>query len=294
MNSKKLLLKIYYPLTILVTLLLSVLGIHWLAPNLYPIIPIALTLLFLLTFIYGEKFLAYNKAWSGTKKDSAADFLQTFIVLPMASKVAELLVPILVFYPISKFSAHFGLIDLSADYGFAVQFIVALLACEFTFYWFHRAAHHIPLLWRFHALHHGAPRVYWLNAGRFHILESFFTSIFYFLPLVFFTPSPEITILIITISSITGFLEHVNIDLKAGWLNFIFNTCQLHRWHHSKVVLESNKNYGKVLIVWDLLFGSYFLPKNREVEEVGIIEDDVPLDFIGQQTYPFKKKTTVG
>ncbi len=184
------------------------------------------------------------------------------------------------------------LINLVAEYGIITQFILALLACELSFYWFHRAVHHLPLLWRFHSLHHGADRVYWLNAGRFHFLESFFTSISYFIPLIFFAPMSEITILIISLSSITGFLEHVNIDIKAGWLNYIFNTCQLHRWHHSKVVLESNKNYGKILIIWDLIFGSYFLPKDREVEEVGIIREDVPIDFKSQQAYPFRKKSS--
>lgn len=55
-----------------------------------------------------------------------------------------------------------------------------------------------------------------------------------------------------------------------------------------------NKNgrtdYGKILVVWDLLFRSYFLPKNRHVGEVGTHENDVPVDFISQAKYPFRKK----
>ena len=185
---------------------------------------------------------------------------------------------------------HVGLIDLRKEYGFIAQLVVALAAGEFCYYWFHRATHTIPVLWRFHAVHHGAKRVYWMNAGRFHFIEIFFGGLAFYIPLAFFQPYPDVTIMIIAFSGITGFLEHINIDFRAGWLNYIFNTAQHHRWHHSKVVKESNTNYGKVLIIWDLLFGTFFLPKDREVEEVGTVADDVPYDFLGQVKYPFTHK----
>ena len=111
----------------------------------------------------------------------------------------------------------------------------------------------------------------------------------YFSPLIFIGSTPEVTVLVLTFSSITGFLEHLNIDFKAGIFNYVFNTAQHHRWHHSKVIIESNKNFGKALIIWDILFGTFYLPKDRDVQEVGIIGRPVSDKFLKQLTYPFEK-----
>jgi len=128
-----------------------------------------------------------------------------------------------------------------------------------------------------------------MNAGRFHLAEAFLSGFAYFLPVLFLAPDPEVAIMVVSISSITGFLEHINVDFEAGWLNYLFSSAQLHRWHHSRIVKESNSNYGKIIVLWDLLFGTYFLPKNRHVEEVGTLENDVPVSFTGQAKYPFRK-----
>ena len=63
-----------------------------------------------------------------------------------------------------------------------------------------------------------------------------------------------------------GFFQHCNIELRYGLLNYIVGSAETHRWHHSRVPRESNANYGNTVIVWDLVFGTWFLPKEREVE----------------------------
>src|SRR5690606_33099298 len=132
------------------------------------------------------------------------------------SKLSELLIPILFYYPIVWMTSAvpFDFNNLIGEFGFLFSFAIALLCCEFFYYWFHRFCHKIPMLWRFHVVHHGAQRVYWINSGRFHLVEAFFSSMIYFLPLVFLGTGPEVIIMVITFSSITGFMEHVNIDFK--------------------------------------------------------------------------------
>lgn len=260
------------------------------AEELYILIPLIITAISVLFIILGERFLTYNPDWAKNVGDLKTDILQTFVTLPAASKLAELLIPLLLYYPILWLSKNSMSIDLIPQHGFFTQFVVALLFCEFAFYWFHRLMHQSNKLWKIHAVHHGAKRVYWVNSGRFHAIEAFLGSFFYFLPLIFFKAYPDITILIITTSAISGFLEHVNIDFKAGPLNYVFNTAEHHRWHHSKVISESNRNYGKVLIIWDLIFGTFFLPKKRQVKDVGITEDEIPNGFIAQLVHPFKRK----
>ena len=53
-------------------------------------------------------------------------------------------------------------------------------------------------------------------------------------------------------------------------------------------ISESNTNYGNNLIVWDIIFGTFFLPKRREVGEIGLLNQDYPEGYIGQVVAPFK------
>ena len=53
------------------------------------------------------------------------------------------------------------------------QLPLALVVAELVEYSFHRLMHEVPWLWRFHATHHSAPRLYWLNAARFHPIDLF-------------------------------------------------------------------------------------------------------------------------
>ena len=65
---------------------------------------------------------------------------------------------------------------------------------------------------------------------------------------------------------------------------------ELHRWHHSRTVRESNANYGQNLIVWDVVFGTRFLPKDREPpEDIGIANlPAFPMTWVAQQLSPFR------
>ncbi len=65
----------------------------------------------------------------------------------------------------------------------AAQLALALVIVEFFQYWGHRLQHETDILWRFHATHHSAPRLYWLNAGRFHFVDIAMNNIALSVPL---------------------------------------------------------------------------------------------------------------
>jgi len=81
------------------------------------------------------------------------------------------------------------------------------------------------------------------------------------LPFMILGVSEEVIGLHFVLYAINGFFQHCNIDLKYGWLNYVVSSSDLHRWHHSRNPEESNHNYGNNIILWDLLFNSFFLPK---------------------------------
>ena len=281
----------FYPIILGLVFLGCYLGLRWFSKAELIYVP-GLCLLFTLPLmITGEFLLMYRKDWDEAKGEFWSDFFSSLVVLPTASKLAEFLIPVLFFYPVIWLVNHDWISLTKYEFSFGVELLLAILASEFFYYWTHRAFHKLKFLWRFHSIHHGAERVYWMNSGRFHFIEAFISGFFYFFPLVILGVSEDVLICVVSISGVTGFVEHINVDFKAGFLNYVFNTAQHHRWHHSIIEKESNRNYGKTLILWDLLFGTFYLPRNKEVEEVGV-DENVPHNVVRQFVYPFRKMPT--
>ena len=94
---------------------------------------------------------------------------------------------------------------------------------------------------------------------------------------------------IIWVSAITayiGILTHCNVDMECGWLNYIFNTPNLHRWHHSTDRAQSNHNYAENMMLWDILLGTFLYKKDSDITEIGIAEK-MPSSFLAQLAVPF-------
>ena len=145
-------------------------------------------------------------------------------------------------------------------------------------------------MWRFHAVHHSAPRLYWLNAGRFHPIDSFMTFAPSYILLVVMGSGEVMLAYFGIITTIHGIFQHANIQLRLGPLNWFFSMAELHRWHHSKTLHEANHNYGQTVSVWDWVFGTRYLPANREPpEEIGIADlPSFPMTWWAQILSPFR------
>ena len=144
------------------------------------------------------------------------------------------------------------------------QLVPALLLGELLEYSVHRSMHEIPWLWRFHAPHHSSPRLYWLNAVRFHPIDALCIGPSKLIPLVLLGADPQVMALVLIFAAVHGSCQHANIPCRIGPLNWIFSMAELHRWHHSPVTQEANHNYGGNLIFWDIVFGTRWLPDDRK------------------------------
>lgn len=171
-----------------------------------------------------------------------------------------------------------------------LQVVLACLAAEFFAYWPHRWMHESDFLWRFHAIHHSARRVYWLNAIRAHPGEHLFRGFISALPLGVLGASPEVLAYVMVVSRVGGLFQHANVDFALGPFARLFSIGELHRWHHSAVRTEADHNYGDTWIVWDWLFGTRYLPAERgaprEVGFAGI--ESYPTTWWGQLVAPFR------
>ncbi|EPE94998.1 hypothetical protein RGCCGE502_27773 (plasmid) [Rhizobium grahamii CCGE 502] len=171
----------------------------------------------------------------------------------------------------------------------ALQVALGLTIAELGLYVAHRAAHEILSLWRFHALHHSVERLWVVNTGRFHIVDSLFKIALSQIPLYLMGAPLPVFLWIGAVTAFIGLLTHCNIDVTTGPLDWVFSTPRLHRWHHSKVLAEGNTNYGENLVLWDQIFGTYFNPARRPPADIGI-SGRVAEGFIGQLVQPFSAK----
>jgi len=170
------------------------------------------------------------------------------------------------------------------------QLPLALVVAELPKYWHHRLQHETDLLWRFHATHHSCPRLYFLNATRFHPVDIAIDGFLGVFALLALGAGEQVYLLFAIVSAVHGYFQHANLRVSVGPLNYVFSMAELHRWHHSPLVRESKHNYGQNVIFWDLVFGTFFWPRDREPpEDVGIPElPAFPMTFWRQLASPLR------
>ena len=174
-----------------------------------------------------------------------------------------------------------------SDLPVPLQALLMLIGADFLRYWMHRAFHRFGPLWRLHAVHHSPHRLYWLNVGRFHPLEKSIQFLADALPFIVLGVSEPVLAVYFVFFAINGFFQHSNCSVRLGPLNYIVSGPELHRWHHSRQQAESDTNFGNNLIVWDILFGTRFLPAGREVGPLGLNNNAYPMSFVAQMKSPF-------
>ena len=237
------------------------------------------------TVTWLEFEIPYERAWHPDRDDIKNDLLFMVTVQMVLPQILTFLVSITLLRYLNGRSV--AMIQLwPHQLPLVVQVAMMLVVAEFFRYWLHVAAHNTQLLWRLHAVHHSPKKLYWLNVGRFHPVEKALQFLLDALPFVLVGVSQEVVAGYFVFYAVNGFFQHSNVDARYGVLNYVVSGAELHRWHHSRLIHESNRNYGNNLIVWDLVFGSWYLPGDRQVGELGLVNRDYPLDFIGQLSAP--------
>ena len=159
---------------------------------------------------------------------------------------------------------------------FIAGFIITLLAYEFVLYWYHRLSHEMGgsvggFLWRTHSIHHLPDKVYLLMHAVFHPLNAIAVSIILQGVLVMAGVDAKSMYLLNTFVGLQGLFSHYNVDIRAGFLNYIFVGTELHRFHHSADMNEA-KNYGQIISIWDIVFGTFVYQAGTLPERLGVSE----------------------
>jgi sterol desaturase/sphingolipid hydroxylase (fatty acid hydroxylase superfamily) len=260
-------------------------------PNAMIVIVIALAYFVLAV---SERIVPWHKSWVRSHGDVRTD-IGLALTNAAISSVLGAAVLVAVALAAAALSEAVGSTLWPTDWPLLAQLALALVVAEFVEYWFHRMMHEVPWMWRFHATHHSAQRLYWLNAARFHPIDLFLIGSLKMAPVAVLGGGLPVLALLNIFSAVHGAYQHSNLPVRIGPLNWIFSMTELHRWHHSKHMHESNHNYGGNLIVWDVLFGTRWLPEDRDPpEEIGMESlPQFPMGFWANLAAPFRWKSVV-
>ena len=148
--------------------------------------------------------------------------------------------------------------------GTPLAVALGYLAITFVFYWWHRARHEVPVLWRWlHQVHHSAARLEVLTSYYKHPLEMLINSMLVsFLLHVLLGLEPASATLVVTIAGVAELLYHCNLR-TPHWIGYLFQRPESHRRHHETG--HHRDNYSD-LPLWDILFGTFDNPRESPRE----------------------------
>jgi sterol desaturase/sphingolipid hydroxylase (fatty acid hydroxylase superfamily) len=177
-----------------------------------------------------------------------------------------------------------------------LRIVAALVVADIGTYWGHRWTHEIPLLWRFHAIHHSAEHVDFLVSTRVHPVDLVFIRLCGLIPLYvlgFAAPVPGgaslVPVGVVLLGMVWGFFVHANVRWRLGPLEWLIATPAFHHWHHSQegpADVNMNKNYAALWPWIDRLFGTLYLPKDKQPAHYGI-DEPMPTSFYDQLVEPY-------
>jgi sterol desaturase/sphingolipid hydroxylase (fatty acid hydroxylase superfamily) len=104
------------------------------------------------------------------------------------------------------------------------------------------------------------------------------------LPLILLA-DPEVAVIKGMVDAVWGMYIHSNIRVRTGRLQFVLNGPEMHRWHHASDVDAYDRNFSTKLAIWDWLFGTAWLPRDRMPSGYGLDAEDFPTTYLMQQFY---------
>ena len=236
-----------------------------------------------------ERLFPFDPAWGMTRRSFGRDLLYVPLVAPVIAG--------------TRAAAGWIALRLAAEHpgplaGAPVWLAapLALLAWDFAQYHLHRFSHEgrgplARFLWRSHLAHHLPDRVYVLMHGVFHPVNAFLNAAILQGVFLALGLSPAAAFAAMLILDLQTLISHFNVDVRAGWFNYLFIGTEAHRAHHSADVSEA-KNYGSVLSLWDGLFGTFRYaagsrPAKLGVEpQAGVLRSEEVLKVLAQPFLP--------
>ncbi len=188
-----------------------------------------------------------------------------------------------------------GLLSLSPiPLPFYLEIILGIVLLDLAIYFQHVCSHKIPLLWRFHKVHHADRDIDVTTGIRFHPVEALLSMVYKCIVILLLGPVTLSVVLFEIILNASAMFNHANVRLPKRIdyiLRSVIVTPDSHRVHHSEIQAETDSNYGFFLSVWDRIFKTYITQPSQGHERmvIGLSEyqTQAPASFAWCLKVPF-------
>ena len=229
----------------------------------------------------GEAWTAARRAAREVRINLALHFIDAVLVLPVLAIVTAGVHALmhgmnLVFVPTG----------LWLGIGIYPTLFLAVFLGDFIGYWRHRLEH-TSWLWPTHAIHHSDTEMTWLTLDRFHPINRLTTTIIDSSFLLALGLPAWAAVANGLVRHYYGYFIHADLPWTYGPLGKVFVSPAMHRWHHAKDYRYAGTNFASVFSIFDLAFGTFFLPGPCDVP-LGL-EQGTGNGVAGQLAYPFRR-----
>lgn len=175
-----------------------------------------------------------------------------------------------------------------------IKLFVTVTFMDFMLYIWHLLNHEVPLLWRFHRVHHSDLNMDVSTATRFHIGELAISAVIK-IALVFFLGASPLGVIIFESALVLCAQFHhssLKVPIWFEWIFWIlFVPPSMHRIHHSVIIEERDTNYGTIFSTWDRGLGTLLtdVDQNRIRIGVGAYQKPEKLNFHHLLAMPFTR-----
>jgi len=172
---------------------------------------------------------------------------------------------------------------------YALISVAYFLITDFFYYWFHRWQHTVPFLWEQHKFHHSEVSLNVTSTRRVHWLEDPLIIVFLAIPMGLLFGFNGLPLGLLAFGEVLWLqFIHLNLRLNLRSLSPIITGPQYHRIHHSFQSQHLDKNFAAFCPIWDILFGTYYHPKQNEFPSTGLTTGETYNNLLVANLLPFK------
>ncbi len=243
-----------------------------------------LSLFWILEGIYPLKKHQYNK-WKHAK---------TNLILLLSTMIINVVFGILTVGVFSWIDANnFGLLNM-INLPIWIEIILAIMILDFTSqYLVHYMLHKIPVMWRFHTVHHSDTHVDVTSGTRHHPIDFIFRETFALLSIVIAGLPVSYYLMYRILTVLFTYFSHADIQLPLfvdKTISYVFISPNTHKFHHHHTMPWTDTNFGNIFSFWDRLFGTFVYKDTKDiVYGIDILDAEKADDILYQLKAPFKK-----
>jgi sterol desaturase/sphingolipid hydroxylase (fatty acid hydroxylase superfamily) len=224
-------------------------------------------------------FLIYERLWPAAESPLLIRFGRATaaawrrLARNVSLFIINLVISPLLVVPITAWAESFSLGLRPAGWSGSPGLALDIVLLDLWIYWWHRANHEIPLLWRFHQVHHLDEHLDSTTGVRFHFGEVLLSAAVRALVIIAFDIPLASVLVFEALVLISAIFHHSDARLPAlleAALSKVIITPSIHWVHHHKVRVDTDSNYGTIFSFWDPVFRSRSRTRRWATMPIGI------------------------